>query len=93
MGIHRRFYAPGNLTYRMVGLSSGGMGHLSLAAERKVIEWGHWYDRIVETAILIVLLMEYFYGRSDTDIKREAVRKKAARDKYKFDTLTSGEGK
>ena len=57
------------------------------------IDWGHVYDRVVETAILVVLLAEYFYGRSDTDIKREATRKRAAREKHKFETLNVGEGK
>lgn len=57
------------------------------------IDWGHLYDRAVETAILVVLLAEYFWGRSDTDIKREVTRKKAAREKYKFEQLTTGEGK
>ena len=47
----------------------------------------------VEVAILIVLLAEYFYGRSDMDIKNEAKRKKKAREKYNFESLTSGEGK
>ncbi len=58
-----------------------------------MIDWGHIYDRIVETGIWVTLLFEYFYGRSDADIKREATRKKAAREKYKFETLTSGEGR
>lgn len=47
----------------------------------------------VDVLILIVLLAEYFFGRSDTDIKREVTRKKAAREKYKFETLTTGEHK
>lgn len=48
---------------------------------------------LLEAYIAGVLTAEYFFGRSDTDIKREAVRKKAAREKYKFETLTSGEGR
>lgn len=58
-----------------------------------MIEWGHFYDRVIETAILVVLLVEYFWGRSDADIKREVTRKRTAREKYKFDNLTDGEGK
>lgn len=58
-----------------------------------MIEWGHIYDRIIETAILIVLLAEYFWGRSDADIKREMTRKKKAREKYNFTHLTDGEGR
>lgn len=58
-----------------------------------MIEWGHIYDRVIETAILIVLLIEYFWGRSDKDIKNEAVRKKKAREKYRFEALNVGEGK
>lgn len=54
---------------------------------------GHLYDRVVETAILIVLLVEYFWGRSDTDLKNEAKRKKKAREKDSFEALNIGEGK
>ena len=56
-------------------------------------DWSHLYDQVIETAILLVLLAEYFYGRSDTDIKREAVRRKKAREKYRFEALTQGEMK
>lgn len=58
-----------------------------------MIEWGHLYDRIIETAILVVLLVEYFWGRSDADIKNEVKRKKKAREKYSFESLTTEEGK
>lgn len=58
-----------------------------------MIEWGHFYDRFIETAILVVLLVEYFYGRSDADMKNEVRRKRKAREKYNFETLTNGEGK
>lgn len=47
----------------------------------------------VELSILIVLLAEYFFGRSDTDIKNEAKRKRKAREKYHFESMTTGEGK
>lgn len=50
-------------------------------------------ELLVSLYSAFILTVEYFWGRSDTDIKREAVRKKAAREKYKFETLTDGEGK
>ena len=52
-----------------------------------------WIDTLIELYIAGILTAEYFYGRSDADIKREVTRKKAAREKYKFETLTTGEGK
>lgn len=41
----------------------------------------------------IFLVVEYFFGRSDTDMKSEAKRKRKFREKYQFETLTKGEGK
>jgi hypothetical protein len=46
---------------------------------------------ILEAYIAGVLTAEYFYGRSDTDMKNEAKRKKKLREKYRFDSLTEGE--
>jgi len=46
---------------------------------------------ILETCILLILVVEYFFGRSDVDIKREATRKRKFREKYRFEQLTSGE--
>lgn len=47
----------------------------------------------LEFGVLVVLLVEYFYGRSDVVIKNEAKRRKKAREKYGFTELTQGEGK
>lgn len=41
----------------------------------------------------VILTVEYFWGRSDTDMKREAKSKRKFREKYNFDRLTEGEGK
>ena len=41
----------------------------------------------------ILLFVEYFWGRSDTDMKREAKSKRKLREKYRFEVLNVGEGK
>ncbi|HWY33807.1 MAG TPA: hypothetical protein VNX68_04125 [Nitrosopumilaceae archaeon] len=46
---------------------------------------------LVETYIAGILTAEYFFGRSDTDMKSEARRKRKFRDKYRFESLTNGE--
>ena len=46
---------------------------------------------ISETYIAGILTAEYFYGRSDADMKNEAKRKRKFREKYRFDHLTEGE--
>lgn len=43
--------------------------------------------------ICLVLTAEYFFGRSDMDMKNEAKRKRKFREKYRFETLTTEEGK
>lgn len=48
---------------------------------------------ILEFAVLVVLLAEYFYGRPDIMLKNEAKRRHKARIKYQFESLTQGEGK
>lgn len=54
----------------------------------------HGYiDTFLELYIAIILTVEYLWGRSDTDIKSEAKRKNKAREKYRFETLTTGESK
>lgn len=58
-----------------------------------MIDWGHVFDRVVEAYIALVLTVEYLWGRSDTDIKNEAKRKKKARERYSFETLNQGEHK
>lgn len=48
---------------------------------------------IVEIYIAGILTAEYFWGRSDADMKNEAKRKRKFREKYRFERLTDGEGK
>ena len=43
--------------------------------------------------ISLILTAEYFFGRSDTDMKNEARRKRKFREKYRWEHLTDGEGK
>lgn len=45
--------------------------------------WHAWLDTALEAYIAYILTREYYWGRSDTDIKREVARKKAARAKQK----------
>ncbi len=51
-----------------------------------------WLNTLLELYICAILTAEYFYGRSDADIKREEKRKQAKR-KLNFETLNQGEGK
>lgn len=46
---------------------------------------------ILEAYIAGILTAEYFYGRSDADMKNEAKRKRKFREKYRFEILTDGE--
>ena len=48
---------------------------------------------LVEIYIAGILTAEYFFGRSDTDMKNEARRKRKFREKYQFESLTSGESR
>lgn len=47
------------------------------------MDWHKWLDTALETYIAYILTREYYWGRSDTDIKREVARRKAARAKQK----------
>ncbi len=38
-----------------------------------------WLDTLLELYICFILTMEYFWGRSDSDIKHEEKRKRAAK--------------
>lgn len=51
-----------------------------------------WLDTFLELYIAVILTVEYLWGRSDTDIKKEEKRT-AAKRKPNFDTLNQGEGK
>lgn len=56
----------------------------------------NWHELLrdgFDLYICLILTLEYFYGRSDLDIKNEAKRKKKAREKYRFEFLNIGEGK
>lgn len=57
------------------------------------MNWHEWMRDGFDLYICVILTLEYLWGRSDTDIKNEAKRKKKAREKYSFESLTSGEGK
>jgi hypothetical protein len=46
---------------------------------------------IFDTYICVILSAEYFYGRSDMDMRNEVKRKKKAREKYSFEKLCVGE--
>jgi hypothetical protein len=48
---------------------------------------------ILEAYIAGILTVEYFWGRSDADMQNEAKKKRKLREKYRFETLTAGEGK
>jgi hypothetical protein len=48
---------------------------------------------LLEAYIAGILTAEYWWGRSDTDMKNEAKRKRKFRDKYRWENLTSGEGR
>lgn len=52
-----------------------------------------WIDTLLELYIAIILTLEYLWGRSDTDIKKEEKRKQAKKNKSEFETLNQGEGK
>lgn len=52
-----------------------------------------WISIFLEFAVLIVLLLEYLWGRPDVVIKNEAKQKKRLREKYVFTELNQGEHK
>ena len=51
----------------------------------------HWIDTVLEAYIAIILTIEYLWGRSDTDLKKE--EKRAKKSKPQWESLTTGEGK
>lgn len=42
-----------------------------------MIDLHHWLDTLFEGYIAYILTMEYYFGRSDTDLKKEEKRKRA----------------
>jgi hypothetical protein len=46
---------------------------------------------VADVCSSILLFVEYFWGRSDTDMKSEAKRKRKFREKYRWEHLTTGE--
>jgi hypothetical protein len=48
---------------------------------------------LAEAYVAGILTVEYFFGRSDMDMKSEVKRKKKMREKYRFEVLNDGEGK
>lgn len=57
------------------------------------MNWHEWMRDGFDLYICVILTLEYLWGRSDTDIKNEAKRKRKAREKYNFENITKGEGK
>lgn len=51
-----------------------------------------WLDTILELYIAVILTVEYLWGRSDTDIKKEEKRRQAKK-KHDFENLNTGEHK
>jgi hypothetical protein len=45
----------------------------------------------LEAYIAFMLTVEYFFGRSDMDMKNEAKKKRKMREKYNFERLCIGE--
>lgn len=52
-----------------------------------------WLDTILELYIAVILTVEYLWGRSDTDIKKEEKRRAAKKLKPSFDALNVGESR
>ncbi len=48
---------------------------------------------VFDLYISLILTAEYFFGRSDMDMRNEVKRKRKLREKYRFETLTNGEMK
>jgi len=46
---------------------------------------------IFDLYICIILTAEYFFGRSDMDMRNEARRKRKFKEKYNFERLCVGE--
>jgi predicted nucleic acid-binding protein len=54
----------------------------------------NWHELLrdaFDLYICVILTVEYFYGRSDTDLKKE--EKRRAKKRPEFEHLTVGEGK
>lgn len=75
------------------GFIDGGSGSSLFIGGEQTMNWHEWIRDIFDLYICAILTVEYFYGRSDKDIKNEAVRKKKAREKYRFESLNVGEGR
>ena len=48
---------------------------------------------LLEFAVLVVLLLEYLWGRPDVVLKNEAKQRKRLRNRYNFSELTINEHK
>ena len=66
------------------------MGYRGVAEEGQMSLY-EIVQTILEAYIAGILTAEYFWGRSDTDMKNEAKRKRKFREKYNFERLTIGE--
>jgi hypothetical protein len=46
---------------------------------------------LFDAYISLILTAEYFFGRSDMDMRNEAKRKRKFREKYTMEKMTTGE--
>lgn len=46
---------------------------------------------ILEAYISVMLTVEYFWGRSDMDMRNEAKKKRKMREKYNYERMCIGE--
>lgn len=53
-----------------------------------------WLAIALDFYICVILTVEYFWGRSDMDIKNEAKKRaKMIKARFQFEHLTAGEGR
>lgn len=95
MVVHQHVDASANAYYQLPSIYIGRSADRPLQAtkEKTSMSWHELIQDGFELYICVILTLEYFLGRSDTDIKNEAKRKKKAREKYHFEALNVGEGK
>src|SRR6266446_10943501 len=67
--------------------------HGVIVSMRKFEAWMNVYETlslVFDLYISLLLTAEYFFGRSDMDMRNEVKRKRKLREKYRFETLTNG---
>jgi hypothetical protein len=93
VGIRRSFDESADTHHWLPSVCAGGTAYCPLQTAKEEMSWHELISDGLELYVCIILTVEYFYGRSDSDIKSEAKRKKKAREKYHFEALNIGEGK